>query len=222
MRMRTATMSEILTAVLDLDGVLGDYLPHLFRFLHARTGCSLDAYEGIKELEHTHRAAGVDRPTYQMLKEEYRSSYKWEMPPVDGMPAATEALKRLGYRVCIATTRATATAGKTHEWLKRNEFSFDGLSVVGPGVMGKYARVGADLGILKEDWKTIVFEDHMGSALAAGRMGWRPTLRNAGHNLWSDLLGTRRALERQYSIRRYDYSAQLIEIAAEFREECDF
>lgn len=199
---------------LDVDGVLGEYLPWLFKFFGRRLGCDPELW---RKLEASDGAAvrqllGLDLQTYDRLKTDYRLGPKWEMPAVEGMPAITHALKRNGFDVIVATTRSQECHQRTLDWLNRREFAFDDLVTVGRGMMGKYERVGYATGTPRDLESVIVVEDDFGAATAAGIRGWRPVLRNLPHNQRRDFEGRRKSLERQHSIERYDTSAELMEL----------
>jgi phosphoglycolate phosphatase-like HAD superfamily hydrolase len=201
--------------ILDLDGVCGDYLPHLFEFLRRRVDYLRCGPDSVEEITRVWESAGISEAEYRALKEEYREEFKWRMPPVKGMPGVTAAALRAGHRVVIASTRKPDSAGRTEEWLDRNGFDYHDCLCVGPGSVGKYWRVHEALRGQIGDSEVMVVEDTFGSLLSAGKIGWDLVLRNASHNRETDYLGTRAAAVKRYGIRRYNTSAELMDIVLE-------
>lgn len=206
-------------AILDLDGVCGDYLPWLFRFFARRIGTDPNLWEKTDDPDVVREVLGLEHLDFLHLIDQFNEVPLWQMPVVEGMPALTRALRRAGFEVIIATTRSLGQRDQSWVWLNQHEFAFDRLICTGVGIMGKYRRVSEIAHVPGDDESVVVVEDSFACALAGGRMGWRPVLRDLPYNRRPDVLRTRPAHERQYSIERYASTADLMELMLRLQQE---
>ena len=105
----------------DIDGVLNDYPDVWLDFIFQETN------ERYRSKEEARQILGE---TYWVIKEKYRTSdYKYQVPIKPDAKYLISALKELGDKIIMATTRPFGRypfiKKRTEEWLESNNIFFD-------------------------------------------------------------------------------------------------
>lgn len=116
---------------LDIDGTLGEYHEHFWRFACDWLGRDLlhpDHYRGGSFAAHL----GISKSTYRKIKLAYRrGGLKRSMPVRDGAPELARGLRKRGALVILCTTRPYLTLENidedTRHWAKRNKIEHDAI-----------------------------------------------------------------------------------------------
>lgn len=115
---------------IDIDGTLGDYYGHFFRFAEGWLGKVVDMDYDTRVPMYRHLE--VSKTTYRQCKLAYRmGGLKRSMPPVAWAPGMTRLLRLWGADVWICTTRPYLSHDNidsdTRHWLRRNRFACQGV-----------------------------------------------------------------------------------------------
>lgn len=115
---------------LDIDGTLGDYYGHFFRFAEGWLGKPVDPdYDGRLPM---YRHLGVGKQTYRQCKLSYRmGGLKRSMPALPWAADLTRTLRSWGADVWVCTSRPYLSHDNidsdTRHWLRRNRFACQGI-----------------------------------------------------------------------------------------------
>lgn len=123
--------------VLDIDGTLGDYHGHFFKFalryLGLEDGFRFHNYNGIGSYREWFRSqSGIDDRTWYDIKLAYRQgAQKRSMPIYDGAVELCGAVQEVGAELWLCTTRPFQRLDRidpdTRFWLDRYGIKYDGL-----------------------------------------------------------------------------------------------
>lgn len=119
----------------DVDGTLGDWHHHWFRFAADWLGVDReklsqwDCYDGSTDIA---TWMDIDKHTYRTMKLAFRQGgFKRWMPSFSGAHTVIRSLRGLGAVVWITTTRPYLRLDNvdpdTREWLERHGINYDGL-----------------------------------------------------------------------------------------------
>lgn len=116
---------------LDIDGTLGEYHEHFWRFACAWVGRELPHPDGYKGGSFA-KYLGLAKSTYRKIKLAYRrGGLKRSMPVRDGAPELARGLRRRGALVILCTTRPYLSLENidedTRHWAKRNKIEHDAI-----------------------------------------------------------------------------------------------
>ena len=168
---------------LDIDGTLGEYHLHFWRFACAWTGRDLPEprWDDLSKVSFR-KAIGMSDATYRQCKLAYRQGgSKRSMPVISGAAELTQALRRAGAEVWICTTRPYLRLDNidpdTRHWARRNHITYHHM-IYGED---KYRDLAAQV-----DNRRIVallddLPEQIDKALA---LGLDPILTHHPHNHW--------------------------------------
>lgn len=169
--------------VLDIDGTLGDYHAHFYKF-----ACDYEArtlppfYDGTMEM---HEWWNMELEHYRMVKLAYRQGgMKRSMPIFPHAQGLVNRLRAMGAEIWITTTRPYLRLDNidpdTRFWLERNFIEYDGLMYDEDKYLRLAERIDTNrvVAVLEDlpeqyDQAAEAFGDHV------------PLLRSGQHNLWA-------------------------------------
>lgn len=173
--------------VLDIDGTLGDYHGHFFKFalryLGMEDGFRFRQYNGIGSYrEWFLKQTGVDPRTWYDIKLAYRQgAQKRSMPIYDGAEELCVGMREVGAELWLCTTRPFMRLDRidpdTRFWLSRYNIQYDGLIHDDDKYQLLSERINGDriVAILDDEIEQVQLADNIfGTAI--------PFLRHNGYN----------------------------------------
>jgi hypothetical protein len=117
---------------LDIDGTLGDYHGHFWRFAQQWTGRTMRDPALMPPDIPFFRYLGMSKAAYRQCKLAYRQGgMKRSMPVYPGVSEMTKEFRRAGASVWLCTTRPYLRLDNidpdTRHWLRRNSIQYDGM-----------------------------------------------------------------------------------------------
>lgn len=164
---------------IDIDGTIGDYYNHFFRFAEDWIGEAIDKDYSLADGSMA-KWCGVSKSTYRKVKLAYRQGgMKRSMPMFPGADDLTRSLRKRGAEVVLCTTRPYLHLSNiepdTVHWLRRNGIQYDNI------LMGenKYR----DLVALYDRKRVVMVLDDLPEMLVqAENCGLPSVLRSRPHN----------------------------------------
>lgn len=164
-------------AIVDIDGVLADYVGGVFRFIKDKTGVEIPTYDGSTDFySFVARYVGVEQA--YILKHEYRETgQKLKLDPIPGAKEFLEWICRTGGYVLLLTARPAKKYKRimadTITWLFRNGLKFHSIL----WDEDKASRV-----VQEYPFAKFIVEDDLSNAKALAAKGFKVYLRNTSYN----------------------------------------
>lgn len=163
----------------DLDEVLGYFIPQLCNFHNEKYGTNLSA-SNFRSYRFCEVWGGDDEQATDKVHEFFRSSHFRDLPVIPGAIHGTAKLRALGYELVVVTSRQLIIEEETRAWLRKN-FAPDTFSHIAFGNhWGRQGRKIRKVDLCRELGAQLLIDDSMGYVNEVADAGMRALLFDLG------------------------------------------
>lgn len=200
-------MATAKTIAVDLDEVLGQFIPQLCKYHNAAYPESPTLTPaGFFSYRFCEVWGGDDEGAIRKVHDFFESEFFDDIPVVPGAPDGVRALKQAGYRLVIVTSRQLAIEEQTRRWVDRH---FGGVfdAIAFGNHWGKSGRKTSKPELCRELNADILIDDAVSYCTECARTGIRAFL--FGDYAWNQTAGSAlpAGVER---VARWDQAVQSV------------